>query len=714
MRKKVYFLDIDGTLALGKTLIPGAASLIEEIHRDGAHCCYLTNNSSKGIDEYLAQFEQWGIPVEREEFMTAGSYAAKLLKAKLKDEKIFVLGTESYLNECRREGLCVTQEAEEDVAAVLTAYDTELNYEKIRKVCRLLERHGFHATEKDEQLHLDKTMDHGSNNVWNDEIDSCRNRFIRPWYATNADLCCPSEFGMVPDCGAICKIISLAVGRNPEFLGKPHPGMIDYVLKQYDIALHEAVIVGDRLYTDIECGKRAGISTCLVLTGEEKEDRGQADYCFSSVEELAQNLRSERKYPAFFLDAGRCYRFPKERKETGRWVRGDFHIHTILSDGEDTPEGITQRAQKAGLDFFFVTDHNALHFSWPQSSISVFPGIELTTPRGHANLYGLSDGSWPVHPDENLELPATAASAHAHGLLFSVNHPFLHFWKWDFMELDLKNIDCLEIDNNPALEKDPVMNAKEANQKAIRLMDTLWADGYRICAIGGSDCHKRVVKTGRKSWKDEKRTDSLKSELQNTGNQKTEADCQWEENPGLPSTYIYLSEIESEQELKQELKHEQERKTGISDTDLIIRALQNCHAYVSRAGSAEGTISAYDGKKQFLGGEYRFGDRLPEQTRSIEILLSFLNFPEDAVFFCIINGERILPDKNICKKGEIQIQARLNLPEKGYVWIRFGVEDKRGKFLFYANPLTRGEKTPRLRTFQDAVDFCLAKLFASC
>lgn len=261
MKKKLYFWDIDGTLALGKTLIPGAASLIEEIHRQGAHCCYLTNNSSKGIDEYLAQFEQWGIPAKREEFMTAGIYAAKLLKAKFKDEKIFVLGTESFLFECRREGLCVTQEAEEDVAAMLTAYDTELTYEKIRKVCRLLEVH----------------------------------RFIRPWYATNADLCCPSEFGMVPDCGAICKMISLAVGREPEFLGKPNPGMIDYVLKQYGIARQDAMIVGDRLYTDIECGKRAGISTCLVLTGEEKEDSGKADCCFPSVAELGLILRNRKQ-----------------------------------------------------------------------------------------------------------------------------------------------------------------------------------------------------------------------------------------------------------------------------------------------------------------------------------------------------------------------------------------------------------------------------------
>ncbi|MCD7762283.1 MAG: HAD-IIA family hydrolase [Lachnospiraceae bacterium] len=261
MKKKLYFLDIDGTLALGKTLIPGAASLIEEIHRQGAHCCYLTNNSSKGIDEYLAQFEQWGIPADREEFMTAGIYVAKRLKAEFKDKKIFVLGTESFLFECRREGLCVTQEAEEDVAAVLMAYDTELTYEKIRRVCRLLEVH----------------------------------RFIRPWYATNADLCCPSEFGMVPDCGAISKMISLAVGREPEFLGKPDPGMIDYVLKQYEIARQDAMIVGDRLYTDIECGKRAGIATCLVLTGEETEDSEVADHCFLSVEGLAKNLHSERQ-----------------------------------------------------------------------------------------------------------------------------------------------------------------------------------------------------------------------------------------------------------------------------------------------------------------------------------------------------------------------------------------------------------------------------------
>ena len=65
MQKKLFIMDIDGTLAIGGSLIPGAAELIREIRMQGGQCCFFTNNSSRGTREYQEQFESWGIETDR-------------------------------------------------------------------------------------------------------------------------------------------------------------------------------------------------------------------------------------------------------------------------------------------------------------------------------------------------------------------------------------------------------------------------------------------------------------------------------------------------------------------------------------------------------------------------------------------------------------------------------------------------------------------------
>ena len=54
----------------------------------------------------------------------------------------------------------------------------------------------------------------------------------------------------------------------PLFLGKPEPAMVRYALQRAGCAPQQALVVGDRLYTDIACGRRAGVDTALVLSGE--------------------------------------------------------------------------------------------------------------------------------------------------------------------------------------------------------------------------------------------------------------------------------------------------------------------------------------------------------------------------------------------------------------------------------------------------------------
>lgn len=252
--KKLFLLDIDGTVALGEQLLPGAESFLRSVKQKGGEIRYLTNNSSKGVKDYLEQFHRWGISAEEEEFVTAGTYAIEFLKKRYPTQKILAVASDSYCKELRNAGLFITDHAGEDVGCLLTAYDTELTYGKLTQACHQL---------------------------------SC---WPVPWYGTNPDIRCPVDFGMVPDCGSICRMIGAAVDREPKYIGKPEPEMVYFCMEQTGCTREETVIIGDRIYTDMECGKRAGVDTCLVLTGEGKAEEWKGSFRCSSLGAMAAYL----------------------------------------------------------------------------------------------------------------------------------------------------------------------------------------------------------------------------------------------------------------------------------------------------------------------------------------------------------------------------------------------------------------------------------------
>ena len=252
--KKLFLLDIDGTVALGSEILPGAADFLRTVRESGGMLRFLTNNSSKAAEDYVEQFREWGIETTEEEFVTAGTYARDFLKKYYRNEKILVAATETYCKELEKAGLNITCQAGEDVDCVLCAYDTELTYEKLVQVCR--------------QLTETKV----------------------PWFATNPDLRCPIDFGMVPDCGSICKMITASVGREPEYIGKPAPGMVYACLEETGCTPKQTLLIGDRIYTDMECGKRAGIDSCLVLTGEGTAEEWKNGFQCPSLGKLAGYL----------------------------------------------------------------------------------------------------------------------------------------------------------------------------------------------------------------------------------------------------------------------------------------------------------------------------------------------------------------------------------------------------------------------------------------
>lgn len=254
--KKLFLFDIDGTLAVGDTLYEGSAELLAHIDAIGGKSYFITNNSTKSGADYVEKFRTaFGLRTTEDQFITSGYMTLRFLKTHYSDQKIFVLGTASFVAELRKNGLDITETAEEGIDCVVVAYDSELTYEKLIQVSKVL-------------LTTDV-----------------------PFYGTNPDLRCPIDFGFIPDCGAICNLITATTDKVPVYLGKPSREVVELCLELSGFTREETLVVGDRLYTDIACGINGGVDTCVLFTGEArpedmKDTEFPATYQFQNVKEL--------------------------------------------------------------------------------------------------------------------------------------------------------------------------------------------------------------------------------------------------------------------------------------------------------------------------------------------------------------------------------------------------------------------------------------------
>ena len=201
-----------------------------------------------------------GISAEEEDFFTSAQAAVRLLQREFPGAKVYCQGTRSLVQALRQAGIDVT-EAVEPVDLVLIGFDLELSSEKLRRTCQIL-------TEQ--------------KNV--------------AYYATNPDLVCPVSFGYVPDCGSMSIMIRNATGREPIFIGKPEPTMIRIAMENLGYSPEQTIVVGDRVYTDIASGVRAGVDTIGVLSGEASlADYRASDtpptYVFRDVREIFEAMR---------------------------------------------------------------------------------------------------------------------------------------------------------------------------------------------------------------------------------------------------------------------------------------------------------------------------------------------------------------------------------------------------------------------------------------
>ena len=162
-KKKLYLLDMDGTIYLGNSLFPGTLDFLEYVKRIGGRYIFLTNNSSKSVSKYIEKLDSLGIKSTEDDFFTSTNATVMYLE-KRDYKKIYAFGTESFKKQLCDAGFNITDTLEDGIDCLCMGFDTELTFKKLEDACIL----------------LGKGVD---------------------YIATNPDWVCPTEFGYVPDCG---------------------------------------------------------------------------------------------------------------------------------------------------------------------------------------------------------------------------------------------------------------------------------------------------------------------------------------------------------------------------------------------------------------------------------------------------------------------------------------------------------------------------------
>ena len=226
-QKKLWILDMDGTVYLGNQLFPETLPFLQRIRESGASYLFFTNNASRAKDTYVTRLNGMGIPAGPENILTSAETTIAFLKQHRPGKSVYVVGTPDLIRSFEDAGIRV----EEDAPIVVASFDTTLTYDKLEKACRYI-REGA--------------------------------EFI----STHPDFNCPVEGGFIPDSGAICALITASTGKLPRYFGKPYEDTLQIIEEFSGVAREDMVVVGDRLYTDIALGAKHGVASVLVLSGE--------------------------------------------------------------------------------------------------------------------------------------------------------------------------------------------------------------------------------------------------------------------------------------------------------------------------------------------------------------------------------------------------------------------------------------------------------------
>jgi NagD protein len=241
-----FIFDLDGTVYLGDSALPGAVDGIAELRRQGKRVLFVSNKPLEPRDSYARKLTRLGIPAVPDDVVTSGFVLGYHLARTAPQLNLYVIGEPNLLEELRGHGLSIVNEfMDQDplevmhphgVDAVVVAFDRTLTYRKLNTAYQAL-------------------------------LGGAK------FFATNADKACPMPGGAIPDAGGTIAALEHMTGRKLDLLaGKPSTLIVEVALQRLGLPAAQVMMIGDRLETDIFMGQRAGMQTAVTLTGVSKRE----------------------------------------------------------------------------------------------------------------------------------------------------------------------------------------------------------------------------------------------------------------------------------------------------------------------------------------------------------------------------------------------------------------------------------------------------------
>lgn len=222
-----FICDMDGVIYHGNKVLPGAKEFVSWLQREEKEYLFLTNNSGMTQRELRQKLLRMGLDVPEEHFYTSALATAEFLKQQAPGCSVYAVGEAGLLNALYDAGITMNDVNPE---YVVIGEGKSYSLETLTKAVNLVRK--------------------GAKLV-----------------GTNSDVSGPIEDGIAPACKALVAPIELATGKEAYFCGKPNPLMMRTGLQILGCHSKDAVIIGDRMDTDIVAGTESGVATVLVLSG---------------------------------------------------------------------------------------------------------------------------------------------------------------------------------------------------------------------------------------------------------------------------------------------------------------------------------------------------------------------------------------------------------------------------------------------------------------
>jgi HAD superfamily hydrolase (TIGR01450 family) len=254
-----YVFDLDGTIYLGDELLPGAKRLILKLRELGKRVIFVSNNPTKDPGMYAEKLGELGLKTPASEIVNTVVTMTRWLLRDHPDATVFPISEEPLKHSLSEAGIRMSEEPRE-IDIVIASYDRTFDYRKL-------------------QIAFDA--------IW----------FYRraTLVTTNPDRYCPLPGGRgEPDAAAIVAAIEACTRTKCQInVGKPDPIMLETIMDLIGLDAKECVISGDRLYTEIQMAKLAGMPSAVVLTGETNErdlagesEENLPDYVLERIDQL--------------------------------------------------------------------------------------------------------------------------------------------------------------------------------------------------------------------------------------------------------------------------------------------------------------------------------------------------------------------------------------------------------------------------------------------